>query len=203
MYGTLKDSLEAMRHSDEAASKVLKAVQSIDQKLSGMTDRVEAMEQRVDELDTRLIKGLEQEAAQLERTAALSKDVENGMRRLRRELAELGVVREGLCEAVSSSIEERVVQSVEGQVNRLAKGVERTQRLGREMEGLSKDMAVMRRGVTELASACKKVHEADLTMSLTVDKVAKLSSERDQLKAENEKMARIVSHRRYREPRRG
>ena len=203
MYGTLKDSLEAMRHSDEAASKVLKAVQSIDQKLSGMTDRVEAMEQRVDELDTRLIKGLEQEAAQLERTAALSKDVENGMRRLRRELAELGVVREGLCEAVSSSIEERVVQSVEGQVNRLAKGVERTQRLGGEMEGLSKDMAVMRREVTELASACKKVHEADLTMSLTVDKVAKLSTERDQLKAENEKMARIVSHRRYREPRRG
>tara|TARA_Y100000031_G_scaffold140824_1_gene168848 strand:- start:296 stop:781 length:486 start_codon:yes stop_codon:yes gene_type:complete len=161
------------------------------------------MEQRVDELDTRLIKGLEQEAAQLERTAALSKDVEDGMRRLRQELAELGVVREGLCEAVASSIEERVVQSVEDQVNRLAKGVEHTQRLGGEMEGLSKDMAVMRREVTGLSSACKKVHEADLTMSQTVDKVAKLSAERDQLKAENEKMARIVSHRRHRNPQRG
>ncbi len=203
MYGTLKGSLEAMRHSDEAASKVLKAVQSIDQKLSGMVDRVEAMEQRVDELDTRLSKGLEQEAAQLERTAALSKDVEDGMRRLRRELAELGVVREGLCEAVAGAIEERVVQSVEDQVGRLAQGVERTQRLGGEMEGLAKDMAAMRREVSGLSSACKKVHEADLTMSQTVDKVAKLSAERDQLRVENEKMARIVSHRRHRDPRHG
>ena len=198
----LKGSLEAMRHSDEAASKVLETVQSIDLKLSGMTERVGAMEHRIDELNTRLTEGLEQEAAQLERTAALSKDVEDGMRRLRRELAELGVVREGLCEAVASAIEERVVQSVEDQVGRLAQSVERTQHLGGEMEGLAKDMTAMRREVTGLSSACKKIHEADLTMSQTVDKVAKLSAERDQLKAENDKMARIVSHRRHRDPRR-